>query len=274
MISDSLSVAVCEVASQAGQVILEIYDQAYEVIEKADGSPVTVADHRAHDLISEQLAPLLPGTPLLSEESAEISYQQRADWLRFWLVDPLDGTKEFIRRNGEFTVNIGLIENGVPILGVVHTPVRRTTHFAVTGGGAWRQVESAAAEVITIRPYQDGVVRMVASRSHSGAEVDRFRNSLRAQSGQEVETVSMGSALKVCLVAEGVADVYPRLGPTSEWDTGASHCILNEAGGCLMDCAGNELQYNKPSVLNPWFLAVGDTSYDWINVCPELKDRD
>jgi len=273
MISDSLSVAVCEVASQAGQVILEIYDQAYEVIEKADGSPVTVADHRAHDLISEQLAPLLPGTPLLSEESAEISYQQRADWLRFWLVDPLDGTKEFIRRNGEFTVNIALIEDGVPILGVVHTPVRRLTHFAVTGGGAWRQVEDAAAEPITIRPYLDGAVRMVASRSHSGAEVDQFRDSLRAQSGQEVETVSMGSALKVCLVAEGVADVYPRLGPTSEWDTGAAHCILNEAGGRLMDCAGNELQYNKPTVLNPWFLAVGDTSYDWINVCPELKDR-
>lgn len=273
MISDSLSVAVCEVASQAGRVILEIYDQAYEVIEKADGSPVTVADHRAHDLISEQLAPLLPGTPLLSEESAEISYQQRADWLRFWLVDPLDGTKEFIRRNGEFTVNIALIEDGVPILGVVHTPVRRMTHFAVTGGGAWRQVEDAAAEPITIRPYLDGAVRMVASRSHSGAEVDQFRDSLRAQSGQEVETVSMGSALKVCLVAEGVADVYPRLGPTSEWDTGASHCILNEAGGRLMDCAGNELQYNKPTVLNPWFLAVGDTSYDWINVCPELKDR-
>ena len=273
MISDSLSVAVCEVASQAGQVILEIYDQAYEVIEKADGSPVTVADHRAHDLISEQLAPLLPGTPLLSEESAEISYQQRADWLRFWLVDPLDGTKEFVRRNGEFTVNIALIEDGVPILGVVHTPVRRMTHFAVTGGGAWRQVEDAAAEPITIRPYLDGAVRMVASRSHSGAEVDQFRDSLRAQSGQEVETVSMGSALKVCLVAEGVADVYPRLGPTSEWDTGASHCILNEAGGRLMDCAGNELQYNKPTVLNPWFLAVGDTSYDWINVCPELKDR-
>ena len=273
MISDSLSVAVCEVASQAGQVILEIYDQAYEVIEKADGSPVTVADHRAHDLISEQLAPLLPGTPLLSEESAEISYQQRVDWLRFWLVDPLDGTKEFIRRNGEFTVNIALIEDGVPILGVVHTPVRRMTHFAVTGGGAWRQEEDAAAEPITIRPYLDGAVRMVASRSHSGAEVDQFRDSLRAQSGQEVETVSMGSALKVCLVAEGVADVYPRLGPTSEWDTGASHCILNEAGGRLMDCAGNELQYNKPTVLNPWFLAVGDTSYDWINVCPELKDR-
>ena len=273
MISDSLSVAVCEVASQAGQVILEIYDQAYEVIEKADGSPVTVADHRAHDLISEQLAPLLPGTPLLSEESAEISYQQRVDWLRFWLVDPLDGTKEFIRRNGEFTVNIALIEDGVPILGVVHTPVRRMTHFAVTRGGAWRQVEDAAAEPITIRPYLDGAVRMVASRSHSGGEVDQFRDSLRAQSGQEVETVSMGSALKVCLVAEGVADVYPRLGPTSEWDTGASHCILNEAGGRLMDCAGNELQYNKPTVLNPWFLAVGDTSYDWINVCPELKDR-
>ena len=273
MISDSLLAAVCDVALQAGQVILEIYDQAYEVIEKADGSPVTVADHRAHDLISEQLAPLLPGTPVLSEESSEITYQQRADWSRFWLVDPLDGTKEFIRRNGEFTVNIGLIENGFPILGVVHTPVRRTTHFALTGGGAWRQVEDAAAEMITVRPYQVGVVRMVASRSHSGAEVDRFRNSLRVQSGEEVETVSMGSALKVCLVAEGVADVYPRLGPTSEWDTGASHCILNEAGGCLMDCAGNELQYNKPSVLNPWFLAVGDTSYDWINVCPELKDR-
>ena len=129
MISDSLLAAVCDVALQAGQVILEIYDQAYEVIEKADGSPVTVADHRAHDLISEQLAPLLPGTPVLSEESSEITYQQRADWSRFWLVDPLDGTKEFIRRNGEFTVNIGLIENGFPILGVVHTPVRRTTHF-------------------------------------------------------------------------------------------------------------------------------------------------
>ncbi|MED5408463.1 MAG: 3'(2'),5'-bisphosphate nucleotidase CysQ [Pseudomonadota bacterium] len=271
MTDNGIMEQVLQIADEAGREILDIYEKDYDVIEKADGSPVTVADHRAHELISRRLEPLIPLTPVLSEESSGITAAERMDWQRFWLVDPLDGTKEFIKRNGEFTVNIALIEAGLPVLGVVHTPVREMSHFATVGQGAWRRTEGGNNERIESSHYNGGAARMVVSRSHSGSAVDRFREALAECSGHGVESISMGSALKVCLVAEGSADVYPRLGPTSEWDTGASHCILNESGGRIMDCAGNNLQYNKPSVLNPWFIAVGDPRYDWISVCPDLS---
>ena len=269
MTGNGVAEQVLQIAVEAGREILDIYEKDYEVIEKADGSPVTVADHRAHELISQRLEPLIPQTPVLSEESSGITVDERMTWRRFWLVDPLDGTKEFIKRNGEFTVNIALIEAGLPVLGVVHTPVQKMSHFASVGQGAWRRAEGCSDERIEVSRYGGGAARMVVSRSHSGPAVERFRDALGECSGHGVETISMGSALKVCLVAEGSADVYPRLGPTSEWDTGASHCILNESGGKIIDCGGSTLQYNKPSLINPWFMAIGDPHYDWIRVCPD-----
>ncbi len=263
---------VREIAADAGEAIMAVYADSFEVTEKSDGSPLTLADSRAHTLITTRLRELTPHIPVLSEESSETVFTARRDWQRLWLVDPLDGTKEFVRRNGEFTVNIALIENGTPVLGVVHTPARGVTHFAARGTGARRERDSTV-ETIRVRPFDRSRVCMVASRSHAGEAVEAYRREL-ALDVDRVETASMGSALKICLVAEGSADIYPRLGPTSEWDTGASHCVLNEAGGRLTDTSGNDLVYNKVSVLNPWFLAIGDSSHDWLRYLPSGDDAE
>ncbi len=257
---------VCAIAAAAGNAILEVYRQPFTVEEKGDGSPLTLADRRAHELIVERLAELTPQWPVLSEESAESAFEQRHQWQRFWLVDPLDGTKEFVRRNGEFTVNIALIDDHRPVLGVVHTPDRGVTHYAAKGHGAFRTDADGSQPIRCRRRPAQGVC-LVASRSHAGAAVDAYREALEAEVG-EVTTTAMGSALKICLVAEGSADIYPRLGPTSEWDTAASHCVLNEAGGRLLEPGGEELAYNKSSLLNPWFLAIGDASHDWLRYLP------
>lgn len=268
MSNHTLLAQVVNIAIAAGDVILDVYEKEYEIAHKADGSPVTTADQRAHDLIVEGLQALTPDIPVLSEESKGIDVEDRLQWPRLWLVDPLDGTKEFIRRNGEFSVNIGLAENGKPILGVVYSPCTRTSYFAAQGAGAWRQIAQKPAQRIQVESYDPSRPRMVASRSHSGEAVNAFRDALTAASGTVPQIVSMGSALKACVIAQGDADVYPRLGPTSEWDTCASHCILNEAGGQLIDCTGAELHYNKASVLNPWFLAIADLNVDWARFCP------
>lgn len=271
MMNESAAVSIepiVAVARAAGSVILDVYEREYEIIEKADGSPVTTADHRAHDLIVEQLKILTPDIPIVSEESDDLDDPARFQSSRVWLVDPLDGTKEFISRNGEFTVNIGLAEDGRPTLGVVYSPYLRACYFAAEGQGAWRQLGDSAPEKITVARYDPARPRMVASRSHSGEAVDAFREALAVSSGHDPEIVSMGSALKVCVLAQGDADVYPRLAPTSEWDTCASHCVLNEAGGQLLDCDGDELQYNKEDILNPWFVAVADPAVDWLAFCP------
>ena len=188
-----------------------------------------------------------------------------------WMVDPLDGTKEFIRRNGEFSVNIGLADHGSPVLGVVYCPSSGVSYFAAQGQGAWRQAGSGTPEPIQVSVYDPAQPRMVASRSHAGEAVTAFRQALAAKSGSDPAIVSMGSALKVCVVAEGNADVYPRLAPTSEWDTCASHCVLNEAGGRLVDCNGTELSYNRENILNPWFVAMADPDVDWLEFCPPQK---
>jgi len=260
--------SVVTLARSAGDVILEVYEKEYDIIEKADGSPVTTADHRAHDLIVEELSALTPDIRVVSEESDDLDDPARLSDEVVWLVDPLDGTKEFISRNGEFTVNIGLAERGKPMLGVVYSPYLKTCYFAAHGQGAWRQVGDQAPEKIQIAPYDANRPRMVASRSHAGEAVDAFRDAFAMSSGRDPEIVSMGSALKVCLVAQGDADVYPRLAPTSEWDTCASHCVLNEAGGQLVDCDGATLRYNKEDILNPWFVAIADSSVDWLAFCP------
>ncbi len=253
---------VLEIAVLAGQEILDVYENDFDVDYKGDGSPLTIADRRAHTVIQKNLEKIVPKIPVLSEESTPEVFEQRQNWNRFWLVDPLDGTKEFVKRNGEFTVNIALIEDNRPVLGVVHTPVSSISHFAAEGAGAFKINAQGERTAICVREAVKGQVTMVASRSHSGVEVDRFREAVELDFGP-VQIASMGSSLKLCLVAEGAADIYPRLGLTSEWDTGAAHCVLNVAGGSVVDLTGHPLVYNKPDILNPWFLACGGKHVNW-----------
>ena len=253
---------VVQIAIDAGKEILDVYENEFDVDIKSDGSPLTIADRRAHDYIERALGKLNMDAPILSEESTRDAFENRHQWHEFWLVDPLDGTKEFVKRNGEFTVNIALIRNGAPVLGVVHTPVKNFSHFAAQGIGAFKQEDGKAAVEISVKKYDKDQVIMVASRSHSGIEVEQYRTNMES-AGNSVEIASMGSSLKICLVAEGAADIYPRLGPTSEWDTAAAHCVLEVAGGKLTDLTGRSLIYNKSDILNPWFLASADPEVDW-----------
>ena len=259
---------VIKISIDAGYGIMKAYDSSYDIVEKSDGSPVTIADQNAHNLIYDRLQKLAPGIPLVSEESNLVDIENRLSWERFWLVDPLDGTKEFIKKNGEFTVNIAMIEGGRPILGVVHAPARDLTYFATSGKGSWRQIKNHAPEKIMTKAYHRGAVRMTSSRSHRSKPIENFCLALEEQIQLPIQHVTMGSSLKFCLVAEGSADIYPRLGPTSEWDTGAAHCVLEEAGGSVRLCDGGQLMYNKESLLNPWFVAMGDPTYQWLEICP------
>lgn len=253
---------VLAIAAEAGRRILDVYERQFDVSRKDDGSPLTDADRAAHELIVTRLTQLTPGIPVLSEESAKIEYAERAGWARFWLVDPLDGTKEFVNRNGEFTVNIALVEAGAPVLGVVVVPVTAVAYLAVRGQGAWKEQGGCDRKPIHVRAYRGGRATVVASRSHRGEALDRFLERLHAREG-EYATTSMGSSLKLCLVAEGEADIYPRLGLTSEWDTAAAQCVVESAGGRVTDIDGKPLRYNKPDILNPWFLATGGGNHDW-----------
>ena len=247
-------------ARQAGERILEVYNSRdYTVEEKDDRSPLTTADLASHNAIVEGLGRLTPGIAVLSEESAGLPYSERSGWRRYWLVDPLDGTREFIKRNGEFTVNIALIEDGVPVLGVVHVPVTGVSYSACRGCGAFKQAGSGRPQPIRVRRLDGGPVMVVGSRSHRGKSLNAFLEKLG-----DHEMVGMGSSLKLCLVAEGRADIYPRLGPTSEWDTAAAQCIVEQAGGQVTDTGMRPLRYNtKDSLLNPFFLVFGDDSRDW-----------
>jgi 3'(2'), 5'-bisphosphate nucleotidase len=255
--------AVRAIAVDAGQKILGVYEHEFNVEHKDDRSPLTEADRQSHELINERLVALTPQIPVLSEESASVDYAARAGWPRFWLVDPLDGTKEFIKRNGEFTVNIALIDGGKPTLGVVHVPVRGETYFATLAGGAWLQRGDAAAVRIRARAFHGSHPIIVASRSHAGPETEAFLKSVG-----EHQAVSMGSSLKLCLVAEGKADVYPRLGPTMEWDTAAAQCVVEAAGGRVTDTERRPLAYNKADLHNPWFIVSGAGDYDWTRHLP------
>tara|TARA_Y100000766_G_C18847913_1_gene576660 strand:- start:290 stop:1105 length:816 start_codon:yes stop_codon:yes gene_type:complete len=267
--TDDLVSQVVKIAKLAGDSIMDIYEKSYDIEEKVDGSPVTTADHVAHDTIVSHLAELTPHIPIVSEESKGIDNDERLTWTKLWLVDPLDGTKEFINRNGEFTVNIGLVEHGEPVAGVVYSPVLKLCYFASLGSGAWCQLGSEKPQKINVNKFDFTKPRVVASRSHSGNEVEQFCRALAEKNGYPLENISMGSALKVCVIARGDADVYPRFGPTSEWDTCASHCVLNEAGGQLVDYQGNAFVYNKPSLINPWFLAFGDKEIEWTKIYSE-----
>lgn len=257
--SNSLDTVV-QIALEAGRRILTVYQREFHIDAKGDGSPITEADEVAHALIVEQLTQLTPEIPILSEESASTEYADRANWSRFWLVDPLDGTKEFISRNGEFTVNIALIEQGQPVLGVVHVPEKGVTYFACRELGAYKRDGDAAPVAIHAQRYDGRRPRVVASRSHADASLHDYLARI-----DEYDLVSMGSSLKFCLVAEGAADVYPRLGPTMEWDTGAAQCVVEVAGGRVVDPDGSPLRYNKPSLRNPWLITSGAGDHDWAN---------
>ncbi len=293
-------------AIQAGEAILKIYDQDFEVETKADNSPLTAADKASHEIIVEALEKT--PYPVLSEESAAVTYDERKGWGTYWLVDPLDGTKEFIKKNGEFTVNIALIENGVPVAGIVYVPVQDTLYVGsmdVEGGKpkAWKSVgcmaksvdkliESAAVLSTSNFPQstEQRALRVVASKSHCNDETRDFIAQLEKRYG-EVELVSRGSSLKLCMVAEGSADIYPRIAPTMEWDTAAAHAVVCAAGGAVFEfdpalpanayqCGTlNEvgeraenpststlphstktpraLRYNKENLLNPYFVVSG-----------------
>jgi 3'(2'), 5'-bisphosphate nucleotidase len=255
----SLLEPVTRLAHAAGEKILAIYDSDFAIEQKEDRSPLTEADLASHHAIIAGLNELTPGVPILSEESSSLPYAQRSLWQRYWLVDPLDGTREFIKRNGEFTVNIALIEGGVPVLGVVYVPVTDVSYLACRGRGAFKQEPGREPRPIRVRELPDGPVMVVGSRSHRGDSLNRFLDNLG-----EHDMVGMGSSLKLCLVAEGAADIYPRLGPTSEWDTAAAQCIVEQAGGYVTDTDMLPLRYNtKDSLLNPYFLVFGDDSRDW-----------
>jgi 3'(2'), 5'-bisphosphate nucleotidase len=250
--------AVIRLAWQAGNKIMEVYARDdFDMRIKSDDSPLTEADLAAHHVIVDGLTALDASIPVLSEESAKIAWSERQSWSRYWLVDPLDGTKEFIKRNGEFTVNIALVENHKPVFGVVYAPVLGVTYYSdhskaykLTG------TDLADAASIKVMPHQDGEIwKVVGSRSHAGDSLGSFLEALG-----EHEMVSMGSSLKLCLVAEGVAHIYPRLGPTSEWDTAASHAVVNAAGGRVVVAdTDDDLQYNtKESLLNPFFIVKSE----------------
>lgn len=240
------------IAKAAGDAIMLVYQRDFEVVDKSDSSPLTEADLAAHKIICAELAALSVDYPILSEESAKIAWDERKKWSTYWLVDPLDGTKEFIKKNGEFTVNIALVENGIPVLGVVYSPALETLYYGVQGEGAFKAVKGQAAEPIQPVTAVDGAWKIVGSRSHGSEQMQSFL----AKVGEH-EMVPMGSSLKICLVAEGVADLYPRLGPTSEWDTAAAHAVVLAAGGLVTDCEGLALKYNqKESLLNPFFLVA------------------
>ena len=258
---------VVEIARTAGAKIVEIYNRGFSVEHKEDKSPLTEADMAAHHSIVAGLAALTPELPILSEESAALPFSERAAWRRYWLVDPLDGTREFVKRNGEFTVNIALIEDHEPVLGVILVPVTGLCYCASRGGGAVRVEPGGATGTLRVRPLDRSHVIVAGSRSHAGGSLAGFLQNIGSH-----ELISMGSSLKSCLVAEGRADVYPRLGPTSEWDTAAAHCIVEEAGGRVTDTAMRPLRYNtKESLLNPEFFVSGDPAHDWSRYLPSAE---
>lgn len=264
---DVLLISV-KAALAAGEVIRQIYDDPasdFEVEMKKDNSPLTVADRKSNEVISS----FLQSTPypVLSEEGASVDYAVRGKWVKLWIVDPLDGTKEFIKRNGEFTVNIAFVENGSPVAGVIYVPVKKTLYFGAIGTGAFKcsDIVSVGSDV-TLQQLMDVSERMpsadcahsglvvVASRSHMNSETEAYIEELKKAHG-EVRTVSKGSSLKICLVAEGAADIYPRFAPTMEWDTAAGHAIAVAAGLEVYRADGDvPLRYNKEDLLNPWFV--------------------
>jgi len=250
--------AVIELARAAGTAIMKIYAEDFLVAHKDDRSPLTAADLASHRLIVAGLKALKPELPVLSEESASVPWNERRRWTRYWLVDPLDGTREFVKKNGEFTVNIALIEDDAATFGVVFAPALDEMHFGIRGVGAFVRVGANNLPIMARRPAM-APLRVAASRSHMDP-----RTAAALERMGEVQTQGLGSSIKFCRIAEGRVDVYPRFGPTSEWDTAAAQCVLEAAGGAVLTLDGQPLRYNsKESLLNPDFIALGDADLPW-----------
>jgi 3'(2'), 5'-bisphosphate nucleotidase len=260
---NNYSIAI-RAAVKAGKAILDVYGtDNFEIESKADQSPLTMADRRAHHIIVEHLRET--ALPVLSEEGQHASYEVRNKWNRFWMVDPLDGTREFIKRNGEFTVNIALVEEGRTLFGVVYAPVINELYTGIPGRGAFRcRIEKnfiqpldyliQFSEPLPLEGPRQDLFRVVASRSHYNDETRQFVESIDC-GGREISLVSKGSSLKLCMVASGEADIYPRMGPTMEWDTAAAHAVVKASGKNVYRVdSGEELLYNKPNLLNPYFV--------------------
>ncbi len=262
---EALLALVVGVAEEAAVGVCRIYRRDFQVEYKEDQSPLTEADLFAHETIKKGLARIEPRLPLLSEESADIAFSQRGKWESYWLVDPLDGTREFVKKNDDFTINVALIHRQCPILGVVYVPVMRACYMATTGGGARKRAADGSQQVIRTRDAaQDGPVIAVSS-SHADADTEAFLGKIGSH-----HLVRRGSLLKCCLIAEGEVDFYPRFGNTCEWDTAAGQCVLEEAGGSLTDFSGNPLRYNtKDSLINPPFVAFGPAAPDWRALMPK-----
>ena len=243
---------VIKVADEASERVLHIYQSDFKVNYKADDSPITAADTAAHDIITHGLRSISRDIPILSEEGKGIPWEERKHWRRFWLVDPVDGTKDFTQRTGEFTVNIAMIEDGEPVMGVVIAPALKEAYWGVVGEGAYMRDRNGKTHRIRVAEPKE-VKRVVASKNHLNPETRAFIDKLG-----EHELVQAGSSLKFCRIAEGHADIYPRMGPTCEWDTGAAQAVLVAAGGKVQTVDGKPLKYGKQDVLNPYFIAAGN----------------
>ena len=265
--SPSMIESLQTIAQRAGESILSFYGQPIPAEKKADDSPLTLADLAAHRVIVEGLRDLDSAIPVLSEESSETDILHRRSWETLWVVDPMDGTKEFIKQTGEFTVNIALIENGVPVQGVVYVPVKDVLYAGDQSAGLATVTRQGTTEVIRARKVDTSrPLTLVASRRHGGEALQACLDVLN-QHFAELDTTNMGSSLKLCLVAEGRADLYPRLAPTSEWDTAAAQAVVEAAGGRVVDAALNTLRYNtKEDILNPFFYVLGDPEFRWLEI--------
>ncbi|WP_420554963.1 3'(2'),5'-bisphosphate nucleotidase CysQ [Neptuniibacter marinus] len=260
---ETYSKPINELSRKAGQAVMDIYDKDFAIYDKSDSSPLTEADLAAHTLLVKGLNALTPNTPVLSEESNEEEKQDRFSWTTYWLIDPLDGTKEFIKKNGEFTINVALIENGEPVFGVVYAPAIDVLYWGAKGEGAFKQEGDQQPTAISVAkvPTVNTGWKVVGSRSHQSEEFKQFMEKL-----PEADIIAMGSSLKLCLVAEGKADLYPRLGLTSEWDTAAAHAVVLAAGGQVLSAEDMKpLIYNsrKDTLLNPHFIVCPAVSKFW-----------
>ena len=271
---ENLILATLRAAKRAGEAILEVYDSDFAVEQKDDKSPLTLADKKSHETIAgvlEQTITVNNSTvPILSEEGRDIPYDERKKWEYFWLIDPLDGTKEFVKTNGEFTVNIALIHKHKPVLGIIYIPVKDVFYFAAINFGTYKLENSktitddlsiealiSKSQRLPLNNNNKTSLTVIGSRSHTSEEFSEFVKRLEAKYGN-VEFISSGSSLKLCIVAEGKADVYPRFGPTMEWDTAAGQAIVEQADGSVMDIQTREpLRYNKDNLLNPFFIVSG-----------------
>ena len=250
---------ILALAIQAGDEQLRYFgDQNLDIKLKEDDSPLTQADLGADQIITRGLKKIRPDIPVLSEESPDISYSDRKNWEYYWLVDPLDGTKEFIKKNNEFTVNIALIHENQSILGVIHAPAKKKTYYGIKGKGAFRVRQDQADEQIMTSDYRGSRLKVIGSRSHGNKRIRSFLDKR-----VDYEFIEMGSSLKFCMIADGIAHLYLRFGPTMEWDTAAGDCILREAGGTLTDLEDNPLVYNKPDLTNPEFVALANPPFPW-----------